>query len=107
VGLDVKPGMTITKEQAELLLKADVAHAAETVNRVVTVTINQEMFDALVDFTYNVGCGAFEGSTMLRDLNEGNFAAAAGQFDLWDHAGGKIVAALLRRREAEAKLFEK
>ena len=104
-GPDVHEGLTITQAEAEALLKADVAHAVETVNRVVTVALTQDEFSALVDFSYNIGCGAFEESTMLKDLNAGDYAAAAAQFDLWDKAGGKTVAGLRRRREAEEMLF--
>jgi lysozyme len=104
-GLDVKPGMTVTSAQAEALLAQDVLSAAACVNNVVVVKITQEEFDALVDFVFNLGVGAFSGSTMLRKLNAGDFTGAAAQFDLWDRAGGAIVAGLLRRREAEAELF--
>ena len=105
-GLDVKPGMTVTSAQAEALLAQDVLSAAACVNNVVVVKITQEEFDALVDFVFNLGAGAFRGSTMLRDLNAGDFTNAAVQFDMWDHAGGVVVAGLLRRRQAEAELFE-
>ena len=104
-GLDVKPGMTVTSAQAEALLAQDVLSAAACVNNVVVVKITQEEFDALVDFVFNLGVGAFSGSTLLRKLNAGDFTGAAAQFDLWDRAGGAIVAGLLRRREAEAELF--
>jgi lysozyme len=60
---------------------------------------------ALEDFIFNLGVGNFRSSTLLRDLNSGNFEAAAAQIDLWDHAGGKVVAGLLRRRQAETNLF--
>jgi len=105
-GADVYEGLTITQTEAEQFLKQDIAHAVTTVNRVVTVPLTQTEFDALCDFTYNAGCGAFEGSTMLRDLNAGDFTAAAEQFCLWDHSGGgNVVAGLLRRRRAEERLF--
>ena len=67
------------------------------------VPLTQGEFDALTDFVFNCGCGAFAGSTMLRLLNAGDYQSAAGQFDLWDHAGGQVVAGLLRRREAETR----
>jgi len=105
-GPDVSPGLTITQDKAAQLLQQDVASAAACVNQAVSVALNQDEFDALVDFVFNVGRGAFQGSTMLRDLNSGDFADAAEQFDKWDHAGGKVVAGLLRRREAEQALFE-
>jgi lysozyme len=104
-GPDVTPALTISQAQAEQFLQNDVAIAVACVNQSVTVALNQNEFDALVDFVFNVGRGAFLSSTMLKDLNAGNFAEAAGQFDRWDHAGGKVVAGLMRRREAEEALF--
>jgi lysozyme len=98
--------MTITIDAAQALLAKDVSSAADCVNNLVEVTLTQEEFDALVDFVFNLGAGAFRGSTMLRDLNAGDFTSAAAQFDMWDHAGGAVVAGLLRRRQAEAELFE-
>ena len=105
-GSDVKPGMTITSAQAQALLALDVKSAAACVNNVVAVQLTQQEFDALVDFVFNLGAGAFRNSTMLRELNTGDFTGAAAQFDLWDRAGGAVVAGLLRRREGEADLFE-
>jgi lysozyme len=104
-GPDVRPGMTITQSQAEQLLRGDVAHAVDTVNRCVTVALSQDEFGALVDFAFNAGCGALEGSILLKDLNAGNYTAAGDRFEDWDHPGGKVVAGLLRRRESEEKLF--
>lgn len=104
-GADVQAGLTITLAQAQALLLSDVAASASFVNQAVTVALVQDEFDALVDFVFNLGRGAFAGSTLLRDLNAGNFTVAAGQFDLWDYAGGQVVAGLLRRREAEEALF--
>jgi lysozyme len=104
-GADVYSGLTITLAQAQALLLSDVAASAAFVNLAVTVPLVQNEFDALVDFVFNLGRGAFAGSTLLQDINAGNFADAAGQFDLWDHAGGQVVAGLLRRRQAETTLF--
>jgi lysozyme len=104
-GPDVTPGLTITLAQAQALLGRDVSSAAACVNNSVLVKLTQEEFDALVDFVFNVGAGAFKGSSLLRDLNAGDFAGAAAQFELWDHAGGVVNPGLLRRRQAEAALF--
>lgn len=104
-GADVKPGMTITAQQAVTLLISDVAAAVACVNHGVEVAITQDEFDALVDFTFNDGRGAFLNSTLLKDLNAGNFAAAAAQFDEWDHVKGQVNAGLKRRRDAEDQLF--
>jgi lysozyme len=104
-GPDVKPGMIIPQWQADALAVDDTQFAASCVNTGVDSALTQPEFDALVDFVYNVGCAAFCGSTMRRMLNEGNYPGAASQFDLWDHAGGQVVAGLLRRREAETQEF--
>jgi lysozyme len=106
-GPGIAAGLTITQDQAEALLLSDVAASSAYVNHVVSIVLAQEEFDALVDFVFNLGRGAFAGSTLLRELNASNFAAAAAQFNAWDHAGGKVVAGLLRRRQAETDLFAK
>ena len=105
-GKDVHPGLTITQQQADNLLMQDTQSAAAAVNRLVTVAINQDEFDALVDFVFNLGQNALAGSTLLRKLNAGDFAGAAAEFPKWCHAGGKVVAGLVRRRQAEQQLFE-
>jgi GH24 family phage-related lysozyme (muramidase) len=69
------------------------------------VDITQAEYDSLVDFPFNAGIGALTSSTLLRDLNAGDFAGAAARFDEWDHPGGQVVAGLLRRRWAETELF--
>jgi len=104
-GPDVTPGLTITEEQSKALLAKDVCGAAASVNNLVTVKLSQDEFDALVDFVFNLGAGAFRGSTMLRRLNSGDFEGAAAQFERWSRAGGVIVAGFLRRRHAEESLF--
>ncbi len=102
----VQLGDTCTEAQADAWLIQDIAWAVTEVNRLVTVTLTQPEFDALVDFVFNAGAGNFESSTMLKLLNAGQYSAAATQFDLWDHAGGQVVAGLLRRRQAETNEFE-
>ena len=104
-GTDVKAGLTITDDQASILLAADVAWAVTCVNKSVTSTINQNHFDALVDFVFNLGCASLGQSTLLRMINAGNFDGAAGQFLRWNKAGGKVVKGLTARRQAEMNLF--
>jgi lysozyme len=105
--IGVYPGQTITQAEAEALLTADIAWAVSIVNQMVTTPLSQPIFDSLVDFTYNLGSGNFQHSTLLTLVNQGNFEAAAEQFDLWDHAsGGQVVAGLLRRRQAETDEFK-
>jgi len=98
-------GMTCTLEQAEAWLKADIQAAVDAVNRLVQISLKQSEFDALVDFVFNLGAGAFARSTMLKDINAGNLAAAAAQFPLWDHDAGRVLAGLLHRRLAEEAEF--
>ncbi len=105
-GPDVHPGLTITPEQATALLMKDVAGACASVNSLVTVQLNQNQFDALVDFVFNMGAGSFKTSTLLRELNAGNFDAAAAEFPKWCHAGGQVLQGLVTRRAAEQELFQ-
>ena len=104
-GDDVCEGTTCTQEQAEQWLMQDVQHAAKAVNDLVQIDLTQEEFDALVDFTFNLGVGNFRSSTLLRKLNAGDIDGAAAEFDKWDRAGGRVMAGILRRRQAETNLF--
>lgn len=101
----VTMGMTCTQEQAEQWLQEDIQVAVQAVNNLVTVPLTQQQFDALVDFTFNLGTGALQHSTLLRLLNSGNYQGAAGEFEKWDKAGGKVLPGLLRRRQAERDMF--
>lgn len=101
----VVKGLTCTQVQADAWLLSDCDAAIAAVNRFVVVDINQHEFDALVDFAFNCGITAFAGSTLLKLLNAKDFAGAAKQFEVWDHASGKVVAGLLRRRLAEEQEF--
>jgi lysozyme len=100
------PGQVITQAQAEAYLSQDIASAESFVNSAVRVSISQEMFDALCDFVFNLGVGNTQRSTLLALVNKGNYSAAALEFDKWDKAGGKVVAGLLRRRQAETDEFK-
>ncbi|WP_227061841.1 lysozyme [Acinetobacter pittii] len=103
----VKQGDTCTLEQAKTYFKHDLAKFEKTVNESVTSPLNQNQFDALVSLTYNIGSGAFRGSTLLKLLNKGDYKGAADQFLVWNKAGGKVMKGLVRRREAERALFLK
>ena len=105
-GPEVVEGLVWTQDQADTQLVMGLQHAVNTVNRLVTVPMTQGIFDALVDFVFNVGSGNFAGSTLLRLLNAGDVAGAAEEFAKWDHASGQVVAGLLRRREAEVQEFQ-
>jgi lysozyme len=103
---NVTMGMTCTQEQAEQWLQEDIQSAADAANRLVTVELTQQEFDALVDFTFNLGAGNLQRSTLLRLLNSGDYTGAAAEFQKWDKAGGQVLAGLLRRRQAEADMFD-
>jgi lysozyme len=104
---NVGPSDTCTQAQAEAWLAEDIQAASSAVNRLVTTQLTQNEHDALTDFVFNLGATAFSNSTMLHYLNAGDHIRAAGQFERWDMAGGKHVAGLLRRRQAEEALFNK
>lgn len=95
----------ITPAQADSILATDVAIAESAVQRLVRVPLTQGQFDALVDFVFNLGAGRLAASTLLRDLNAGNYAAAAWQLLTWDHAGNHELASLKLRRECEFRLW--
>jgi lysozyme len=104
-GSDVREGMHVTAEQAEATLRQDLVRFENAVNTAVTAPLRQSQFDALVCFTFNVGAGNFGSSTLLKLLNQRDYAGAANEFLRWDHGGGKVLPGLTRRREAERALF--
>lgn len=95
----------ITQAQAEQILAGDVNRAEQAVVSFVKVPLTQGQFDALVDFCYNLGSGKLQSSTLLRNLNAGDYAGARDQLLLWDHAGPAILPGLKIRREAEFALW--
>lgn len=105
-GPEVHPGMVITREEADNLLRQDAEKVSAQVQNMVTAPLTQNEFDALVCFVYNVGIGNFAKSTMLKKLNAGDYAGAAAEFPKWDKAAGKVMPGLLARREAEEGLFD-
>ena len=104
-GKGVTVGMKITKAQAEQLLVFDLEKFEKSVNNAVKVKLTQCQFDALVSFTYNVGAGNLVKSTLLKKVNAKDFIGASNEFKKWNKGGGKVLAGLTRRREAEKKLF--
>lgn len=103
--LNVHPGDTCSQNQAEAFLALDMHWAEMIVNNYTHIRLTQGEYDALVDFVFNLGAGNFKHSQLLILVNQGNFAAAANEFAKWDHAGGVVVAGLLRRRIAEETEF--
>jgi lysozyme len=94
-----------TKAECDFVLTDDLRGFERAVERLVKVDLNQNQFDALVSFAYNCGEGNLEKSTLLKKVNARDFAGAAAEFAKWNKGGGKVLRGLVRRREAEAKLF--
>lgn len=106
-GKKVRPGMSCTKEQALMWLTDDVNMYLNEVEGKINPHLNltQGQVDAIASFVYNVGSGNFNKSTLLRLMNSGDFSGAADQFLRWNKSGGKVLAGLTRRREAERAMF--
>jgi lysozyme len=96
----------ITEYGAQGIMRAALKEYESAVNRYVSVPLTQCQFDALVDFAYNAGAQNLRTSTLLRKLNSGDYAGAAKEFGKWIYGGGKKLGGLIKRREAEQKLFE-
>lgn len=102
-----KEGMKITEDVAEALLLSDLSYFEKEIIKIFPKGLTSDEFSALVSFCYNIGMGAFKKSTMCRLLLEGKKLEAAEQFLRWNKAGGKELAGLTRRRQAEKDLFLK
>jgi lysozyme len=102
----VNEGMEISQERAEMLLLEDVEVFEESVNKLVEVPLEQNQFDALVSWTFNLGSTNLKNSTLLKVLNNKDYEGVPAQIKRWNKAGGKVLQGLIRRREAEALLFE-
>ncbi|MDE3017305.1 MAG: lysozyme [Pseudomonadota bacterium] len=95
----------ITEPDAKALLQLDVSAAEHAVLRLITVPLTDGQFDALVDFTFNLGAGALQRSALRRKVNREEYADVPAEFIKWVWAGGKKLQGLLRRRNAEALLY--
>lgn len=100
-----KVGTLITEAEADDFLRMDVQGTEKAVNRLISVTLTQCMFDALCSFTFNVGTGALETSTLRKHLNCGCYERAAEEFLRWVYVKGRISNGLKKRRLAEKALF--
>jgi lysozyme len=101
----VQWGQCISQEQAEELLRQDLNYFEQDVSELVKVPVTDNQFAALVSLCYNIGTGAFAGSTLLRFLNDGDYITAAEQFGRWNRGGGEVMPGLVTRRALERELF--
>jgi len=105
-GVQVKMGdASMSEQQGDYYLTLVIQPYEQAINDFVTVTLNQNQFDALVDFCYNLGQNALKTSTLLDILNKGDYKGASEQFPLWCHCDGVKNQGLLNRRLAEQSLF--
>jgi|SRR5690606_26368097 len=95
----------LTQEEALVLLLNDIQETEKEVLRVLTPDVNQNQFDALISFTFNLGIKNLENSTLLMLVNQGQYQLAGKQFLRWNLAGGHICDGLTKRRKAESALF--
>lgn len=99
-------GITINESQATDLLKADCAFFEKSIDKYVIKPLNQNQFDALVCFIYNVGPDNFRKSTMLKKINiNPSDPTIKDEFMKWNRAGGKVLKGLTNRRTMEADLY--
>jgi len=107
-GSPVMPGHAITQEKANRLFEIIANEFADTVDKVVTANVSENQFGALVSFAYNCGIANLQKSTLLKKVNANpNDQSIKAEFLKWNKAGGKVLAGLTRRREAESKLYFK
>jgi lysozyme len=105
-GEPVAPGMTITQDTADDLLAHDLGYFEEGVNGMVNRDLTPNQFGALVSLAYNIGLGALSRSTVLHDVNAGDFEGAAAAFAMWSDGADGPLPGLVRRRAAEMALFK-
>ncbi len=98
-------GKVLTDEQVDELLYEDLERFEIGVKRLSKVGLSQGQFDALVSFSFNVGLGNFQSSTLRSKLNRSDYEGAADEFWKWRRAGGRILPGLVKRRADEKALF--
>jgi len=104
-GEAVRYAAGLSDRQVLDLLAQDLEGAENAVNEGVEVELQQNQFDALVSFCFNVGAAAFKNSTLLRRLNQGAYEEVPDQLRRWAHCNGAVVAGLVNRRENEIDLW--
>lgn len=104
-GDGLTPKSIITQEQAAQLLQQDIFTRERAIMKSVRVPLTQNQFDALASLAYNIGIGAFQGSTLVKRLNARDYKGAQDQFAVWNKFGGKVNSVLVGRRQREAALF--
>jgi lysozyme len=101
----IREGMIVTEAQGDAMVRKELNIYEDAVERLVCRPLSSNAFSALVVLVYNIGIGAFERSTLLKELNKGRYDRVPSQWLRWNKAGGKTIRGLDRRRKAELALF--
>lgn len=101
-----KMGQVATDAICDDLLRQDTGEAQDAVKRLVKAPVTQAQYDALVDFTFNVGAGNLATSTLLRRIHAGDCMGAGSEFPRWNRASGQVLPGLTKRRAAERVMWE-
>ena len=105
-GRRIAPDMgSISETEADALLLRDLESSEGWISRLIKTALTENQFSALTSFTFNVGAGALQRSTLRMKLNRGEVQGAADEFPKWKFANKRILAGLVRRRAAERALF--
>jgi lysozyme len=106
--LPIPPGWdrVLSADEIDDILRKDLARFEGGVLRLIKVPLTQGQFDALVSFSFNVGLGNLQNSTLRMKVNRGDYEGAAEQFLVWTKAGGRVLPGLVKRRTHEKEMFE-
>ena len=96
----------LSPDEIDDILRKDLERFEAGVSRLIKVELTQGQFDALVSFSFNVGLGNLQNSTLRMKVNRSDFEGAAEQFLVWTKAGGRVLPGLVKRRSHEKEMFE-
>ena len=96
---------TISRDDATRLLQMELHHIESAVPRLIKAPLTQNQFDALASFTFNLGSGRLQSSTLRAKINRLDYEGAADEFPKWRKAGGKVLAGLVKRRAEERMIW--
>lgn len=105
-GADLSKWRPTTEAEAEAALTSHLTRSAKSVVNLCPVPLTIGQFSALIDFAFNLGSGSLQASTLRRCVNRGDMLGAIEQFGRWVYAGGVKFPGLVRRRQAEVRVFE-
>jgi lysozyme len=107
-GLPIPDGWdrVLSNDEIDEILRKDLARFEAGVLRLIKVPMTQGQFDALVSFSFNVGLGNLQNSTLRMKMNREDYAGAAEQLLVWTKAGGRVLPGLVKRRTHEKEMFE-